>query len=361
MTGKEEERKMNGEDLFRSLNDIEDQHIEAAAPQGGKKRRAAGWISAAACLVLAAVLGIAGWEAGIFGKQPVSEGETAQPDQVVTGKTEEEANLPEETAEPDAGSSGSQEERRWPQKTVDASETTGSEIALLKPWEERTNPERFSEAVYRGSTYTTRNTALDAALAGEWLEDIVMETMRDDTDETVSMAASLYGVEGISADCAVAVRFEGEEEYYVYVNPGYQPKTWGAMMEDLDFKEQLSFGSAWYSFTAESGEFVTVEFIDPEDAAVWSMLLGDPSLPNCYNEFQEYAAEISVGVDIPLLGYENISLSVTKDGYLLTNILDTGKAFYIGEEKAEAFVAYVLENCTGYELVYTGNESAQPE
>ena len=61
---------------------------------------------------------------------------------------------------------------------------------------------------------------------------------------------------------------------------------------------------------------------------------------------------MSVGVDIPLLGYHNITLGVTEDGYLFTNILDTAKVFDIGKEKAQQFVNYVIDNCTGYELVY---------
>ena len=62
--------------------------------------------------------------------------------------------------------------------------------------------------------------------------------------------------------------------------------------------------------------------------------------------------KMSISIDIPALGYENISLAVTEEGYLTTNILATGKAFYIGEEKVDAFVEYVLENCSGREMVY---------
>ena len=49
--------------------------------------------------------------------------------------------------------------------------------------------------------------------------------------------------------------------------------------------------------------------------------------------------------------YENISFSVQEGGYIKTNILDTGKLFYIGEDKTQSFVDYVTEHCEGYELV----------
>ena len=69
---------------------------------------------------------------------------------------------------------------------------------------------------------------------------------------------------------------------------------------------------------------------------------------------------ISVSINIELLGYENISLTVTEDGYLTTNILDTGKAFFIGKEKAEEFYGYVRENCEGTEKITYIVNSSEP-
>ena len=82
------------------------------------------------------------------------------------------------------------------------------------------------------------------------------------------------------------------------------------------------------------------------------MLLSDTTLENVYDDREMYVSHMGISVDIPLLGYENISLSVTEEGYLTTNILDTGKAFYIGKDKVNAFVDYVLNHCEGVELVY---------
>ena len=39
-------------------------------------------------------------------------------------------------------------------------------------------------------------------------------------------------------------------------------------------------------------------------------------------------------------------------GYLATNILDTGKIFYVGNENVLTFFNYVLDECEGYELIY---------
>ena len=48
----------------------------------------------------------------------------------------------------------------------------------------------------------------------------------------------------------------------------------------------------------------------------------------------------------------NKSISLTKDGYLISNILETGKYFYIGTDKVDEFVEYVRTNCDGFIYVY---------
>ena len=94
------------------------------------------------------------------------------------------------------------------------------------------------------------------------------------------------------------------------------------------------------------------------------MLFNDFSLENIYHDSENYTSDyltqnISISVNIPLLGLQNISVSLTDKGYLLTNILETGKGFYIGEDKVQEFIDYIIENYDGYKIVYVdqnGNE-----
>ena len=98
------------------------------------------------------------------------------------------------------------------------------------------------------------------------------------------------------------------------------------------------------------------------------MLFNNVNLQNIYsdNDIGKYTSEkfsqsIEISVDIELLGYENISVSLTDKGYLLTNILDTGKGFYIGEDKVQEFLNYIKENYDGYEIVYIDEKSTNVE
>ncbi len=87
------------------------------------------------------------------------------------------------------------------------------------------------------------------------------------------------------------------------------------------------------------------------------MLLSNADAVNEYSDLDNEQPEklLDLCVSVPILGYENISLSIHEDGYLITNILSTGKKFFVGEENTQAFVDYVLKECSGYEIVYTLN------
>ena len=58
--------------------------------------------------------------------------------------------------------------------------------------------------------------------------------------------------------------------------------------------------------------------------------------------------------------YNNIALTITEQGYLRTNILSNGKAFYIGKDKTQAFVKYVTDNLEGYIVEYP-DPAEQPQ
>ena len=251
---------------------------------------------------------------------------------------------------------------RWPIKQVPASTTSEQNTAPLPRWEELEISEQYVHLPFSGASYGGAAAQLEAGQVGEKLGDAVLSGQDNYTGETHTMPGAVHRIQGIADTCAVAVRFEGETAFYVYRNSLYRPETLGQLIDDLNLRETLSLGSAWYNERKADGQYAQIEFPDLPDEAVWERLLADTSLPNVWSDANTFLDAMSVSVDIPLLGYANISLGITEDGYLTTNILDTGKAFYIGQEAAQGFMDYVLENCTGYEIVYTDpGESALPE
>lgn len=335
---------MKSERLLRALSEVDNKLIEEAAPEGESTEaqaheekisgtKAAGhrtnrmrvWISAAACFAAVAILGIVIWQSGILKGGAVTSGD-----------------------------------KRWPDKVVPGTPAQSGESYQIPKWDEMTVSQQYFTFEFDSASYSTRQTEIAPENVGAALGTAEAMGIDHYTDTVHKAGVTVYEINNISAKCAAAVQFEGRTDYFVYVNSEYQPETLGGFIKDLNLKETLSFGAAYYNL-GKDDSVVTVEFEDLEDQTVWEMLLADESLeavPDSGNIW--LGSKMSVSVDIPLLGYENIGLWVTEDGYLVTNILDTAKIFDLGSEKTEQFVNYVLENCTGYELIYEGGE-AVPE
>ncbi len=230
---------------------------------------------------------------------------------------------------------------------------TGDEIAVIPQWKDQTMLSRYPTLLFNGRSYSG-----SGEITGAVIEDAVCsETLYGwdvYTETKYQIQATVYPIEGISDECALALQFEGSDSLYVYRNSAYRPDTLGDLIEDLNLRETLSFGSIYYNGQKRYGKPITVEFVDPDPAAIWELLLSDSSLVNLYdkNYTTPLISDMAISINAPLLGHTNISLSVTRTGYMYTNLLDSAKIFFIGEEKAEAFIQYIQANCKGYELVY---------
>lgn len=226
----------------------------------------------------------------------------------------------------------------------------GDEIAALPFWEDMSISQQYGTILYHGARYTTQTTALPDGMAGERIAGSQATGFDVNRDQQKQIDAELFAISGISPACAVAAKLGDSEGYYVYVNTDYRPDTLGQLIDNLDLENTLIFGSV-YGFG--------MRYEGAEHAMLWELLLSERSAENT-EDIREKLNEISVSIDIPLLGYRNISIGITAEGYLTTNILGTGKYFYLGTEKTEQFKSYVTQHCRAYELP-VGNDVQIPE
>lgn len=324
---------MKKDRLIDIIGDIDEKFVAEAAPPSkrklkGKKFTLSKWLGLAVGIAIIAGVCIALWLTGLNSNND----------------------------------SYSSADKRWPEKIVYEGEVETNalgEIGYVPKWDEQTVSEQFSEFEYNSARYSTRVVEIDAENIGNPLGQVELKGYDIYTDTTYTAKGTIYEITDISSECAMALQFEGRTDYYVYVSSWYRPKTLGEFIDVLNLQETLSFGKAHYKFYTGDNDYVNIEFEDFDDRIVWDMLLSDRELENVYSDKEMYINVMSVSVDIPLLGYENISLGVTENGYLVTNILNTGKAFYIGEEKVQEFIDFIINNCQGYELVYVNNNQDQ--
>lgn len=244
----------------------------------------------------------------------------------------------------------------WPIKQIIV-EDNSDEIAYLPHWEDLSISEQYNEFLFSDRKYSSKAAEISRKELTQSLGAVTLNGFDQYSETLYTIEAQVYGIRGISEECALAVKFEETESYFVYVNSYYRPATLGNFIDDLNLKETIHFGSVWYETKNESGNAVLIEFTNLPSSVVWDLLLSEPELENIHQDSNVLLSEMSVSVDIPLLGYSNISLSVTKEGYLTTNILDTGKSFYLGETKVNKFINYVLEHCEGHQIEYIVTDS----
>lgn len=312
---------MTKEQLYEVIGDIGEQHVEAANKRKTKKYTWVKWVSVAACLCL-----LAGGAYCYKLEHPYPEKE------VLSGQ---------------------------PQPSM---ETGTEKTGYIEPkWEDLAIYSKYPVLSRNGIRYYARRGTVLPEQLGDKLSEITASAMAEDSIETGEPVireckADLYEIAGISPECAVAVRYEGEEACYAAVNVMYYPQTLRQFIADLNLQENLTFGTAYYSYRKPlSGEHATIHFENVDSAKIWELLLANPDAENLYSEEllkrEQPKRLLDISVNIPLLGYQNISLAIMDKGYIQTNILDTGKLFYVGEEHTKAFVEYVLKNCEGYEII----------
>ncbi len=329
---------MNNKDLLKAIGDIDEKYLIEETDIEETNRIASNnkvnimknlklkYILAPICIVFIAVIGP--YKSGIF---------TSKPDIIISKKDD------------------------WIIKEVQVDKKdTPTDTAVIPKWNEMSISQQFNEVEYNNSKYSSRITKISNNNILKNIGNATLTGYDTYTETTYNKKAELYSIKDIEEKCAIAIKFEGDTDYYVYVNSYYRPTTLGEFTKDLNLEEIISFGTIYYNYWDEDlQEDINVEFYGVDNKIIWQKLFNNKNLENIYsdNDTEKYTSErfsqsIGISVDIPLLGYKNISVSLTDKGYLLTNILDTGKGFYIGEDKVQEFLDYIKDNYNGYKIVY---------
>ena len=247
----------------------------------------------------------------------------------------------------------------WPTKHVpkasDASEIAGPITA--ETWSVTGNAGRYTDLQYSDIGYRTCAVAVNESYKGKSLGDGVVTGQDLFSLEMHEMNVEVYEITGVNPEIAVAIRFtepdqsvNGLKHVYAYMNIDYVPETLGDFINDLDLNEKLEIGlTGMYQHGSD-----TVMFENLAKEKVLELLSACSNVENSPNA---ETGEKVLGISASWLGM-NKSISLTKDGYLISNILETGKSFYIGTDKVNEFVEYVRNNCDGFIYVYdlTGGE-----
>lgn len=316
---------MNGEKLLEVLNDADPAFVEAAERAQASKRKARPYRVAAVCA--AAFLAVSGITAAVWYQNKVQ-----QPKFIV---------------------------RRIPSPTDQQADEC---MPLEKPhWEDMGNYQRYAELSFEDNTYTTALIAVHEADIGELLG--TAEVTGQDiyyTGEIHTDTVSVYAINGISTEAAVCIRFHEDDEYpYAYCNGWYTPETLGAFLDGLDLAARLETDLVYDPRDPKQ----TIVYEDVPTERIFEALLSARETPN-EPDVPVGGTVLEISASLNVLGCHNHVIALTEDGYLWTNLLESGKYFHIGEETVAAFVREVTEQHQGYIYEYltlTGEPDGEPE
>ena len=235
------------------------------------------------------------------------------------------------------------------EKHVAIQNDSSDEIAIAHRWEEMMDVQRFTALSFEGRSYHTMLIFVHPENEGEALGMGLLTGQDQYTDEIHSIEGAVRKIAGIATEAAVAVYFPGEPDRgYAYTNPEYVPNTLGEFIETLNLQNTLKTGPVYVEQGAGASDVV---YEDISSEYIWSMLFSDATLVN-EPDHARGKRVLGISASVDLLGYHNRTITLTEDGYLMTNLLDTGKYFHIGQDKVDAFLKEVTENHQGYIYIY---------
>lgn len=228
-------------------------------------------------------------------------------------------------------------------------------ISENKQWEEKEIYEKFYKLTFYDNDYYSNKNKIEDSNIADFIETTKIIEYDDEKLEHES-TINIYNIKNISNKCAIAVKFEHDNNFYIYTNLYYVPTTLENLIEDLNLIQEISFNSIIYHNKNENNQYENIEFENIKKDDVINFVFDNISLNNLYNEgslHMDYI--ITIKANISILN-SDIDINITTDGYLITNILGTEKIFYLGDNKVEEFVDYIIRNYTGYKIVYTKDE-----
>lgn len=275
------------------------------------------------------------------------------PEQSSTG-VEETAGAPETYAATGVAETGTAETAATAVlvSTTVAMQTENGVAQIIPRWEACTTAEKYVSLDFGGVEYRVTGVPEGAVLSETPLGAGTVTGYDIYEEKAYAQQVSLYEVQGI--DPAAAVAAEVENGTLIYENVWFSAPTLEDLIRALDLRNTAVFGEARWSLIEETAHhFFTSE--DFADDAVWTMLWDDTALPETDGEgvaYPDAGRLLEISFSVPVLGIRNKTLQIGADGWIMTNLTECARFYFVGQEKAQAFISFVKTRPKHTENVY---------
>ena len=249
---------MNNKDLLKAIGDIDEKYLIEETDIEETNRIASNnkvnimkklkYILAPICIVFIAVIGL--YKSGIF---------TSKPDIIISKKDD------------------------WIIKEVQVDKKdTPTDTAVIPKWNEMSISQQFNEVEYNNSKYSSRITKISNNNILKNIGNATLTGYDTYTETTYNKKAELYSIKDIEEKCAIAIKFEGDTDYYVYVNSYYRPTTLGEFTKDLNLEEitsQEALPNNTLFLKKENGKY---GYVDKKGNVIVDYIYDDATEQNSY-------------------------------------------------------------------------------
>ena len=218
----------------------------------------------------------------------------------------------------------------------------GAEVYQEKKWDEKENNEKYAELSLGGESYISTGMKAEKTEVVLKLGSAKAKGFDGYTDKTYETDCEVYSVGSFKSEFLVAVKFESDENYYPYKAEDWFPSDLKDFTEALNFSENIKFDRDVILSSDSDVSAGQIKLDDNENLirAVYGLLEnnGNAKALEYTSDNMEKDGErvLEFGVSSPLLSRYSLFLSVSEDGYVMTNLVDVGASFFVGREAVKA-------------------------
>lgn len=360
--------KMNGEDIFKALENTDENFLEECQQEGGKAKIIVWkkWAAVAACAALAVTSTVV--YLADKSNSPVEVDKAAAAKQ----QTKETDNEDYTDYADDADGCG-----------INSGDSEVEYLTDQEYWDLLDNYDKYQTVDYNGKNYMTTWNEMSEEWCDQKLDSQTLEADAPDS-KTETKTVDIYSIKGVDPDVAIAVKFPyGETASYLVSD--YRPADFSQLARDFSLESNMKLDYAYKAIdastermydnfdTAKVFEFIKAAYDeqtlidrfndDDEDFANIDFndvnFLGDEtadekSESQAQSQSESLAEQHVIAYDdmyaiygsIDCIGEENLAILFWADGYMDIEIGGAMYSYYIGFDNIKALSDY-LENNSG--------------
>lgn len=220
--------------------------------------------------------------------------------------------------------------------------TKEAEIFQEKKWNEKENNEKYTEVSFNGSLYLPTGVTAEKAEVGAALGRAEAKGFDIYDCKSYETDCEVYTAGAFPSEFLIAVKFTSDDRYYTYKADNRFVSDLKDFSDTLNFSETIQFGREVILSVQPYADSDKIKLNENTQLfeQVYQILENNGSAKaleyTAENEPKDGARILEFSVSSPLFGRYSRFLTVSEDGYLITNLVEAGVSFYVGEDAVKA-------------------------